>query len=326
MDGGKKRTDMLQNRSSDSDDTALAMKSTDCYKGGRMTAILCKRSEQMFTKAEHFLLKDRYEAIGAEGNDRGTASDYHLRELEIDTACLYMQDGQDVLDVGCGTGYSLRQYASRYAIRGTGIDYATSMIKTAEARTAEQAPLRGTVTFQQASVVELPFSDNSFDVITSARCLMALLDWNMQQSALTELQRVLRPGGVLVLMEGVEQGLVRLNEVRKRFGLAPIASDGRDRLLTLKFDEPQLISYGVGLFDLVTIHRFGMYYFLSRVLHPLLVAPEAPRYDARINDVAREIARIFPNFQDLGHLVAFIWKKRCLANSGENSPSQEGQP
>jgi len=53
-----------------------------------------------------------------------------------------------------------------------------------------------------------------------------------------------------------------------------------------------------------------MYYFLSRVVHPLLVAPEAPRYDAPINRIALDIARQIPDFMGLGHLVAFILRKR----------------
>lgn len=265
----------------------------------------------MTAVSDHDLLRSRYEAIGASGDDRGTAMDFHLRELEIDTAAGYMQDGDTVLDVGCGTGYSLRTYAQRRAIRAVGIDYVAAMVETARAKTAQATQLRGTVSFQQCSVLELPFEDSTFDVITSARCLMALLDWPRQQEALKELCRVLKPNGVLVLMEGTFQGLARLNHARTLFGLAEIPADGRTGLLTLKFDEPQLVAFASTLFDLVTIHRFGMYYFLTRVVHPLLVAPDQPRNDAKINAIAREIARIYPNFNDLGHLVAFVWKKRC---------------
>jgi ubiquinone/menaquinone biosynthesis C-methylase UbiE len=259
---------------------------------------------------EHVVLKSRYEAIGTSGDDRGTAMDFNLRELEIHTAAGYMQDGHTVLDVGCGTGYSSRQYAKKHAVKGYGIDYATKMVETARAKAAEETGLLGTLTYEQASVLELPYEDNTFDVITSGRCLMALLDWDRQKEALAELQRVLKPGGVLVLMEGTLQGLERLNQARVQFGLAAIPAVDQHRLITLKFDEPQLITFGATLFDLVTIHRFGMYYFITRVLHPLLVAPDSPKNDARINDIAREIAKVYPNFNDLGHLVAFVWRKR----------------
>jgi hypothetical protein len=35
---------------------------------------------------------------------------------------------------------------------------------------------------------------------------------------------------------------------------------------------------------------FGTYDLVSRVVHPLLVAPDEPRYDARINEVAAKVA------------------------------------
>ena len=263
-----------------------------------------------FTAQDHSVLKNRYETLGASKDDRGTAMDFNLRELEIETASSYMNDGDDVLDIGCGTGYSLREYAKRHAIRGIGIDYAEQMVESATERALQEPGLRGTVEYQHASVLELPFDDNSFDVITSGRCLMALLNWGDQQAALKELHRVLRPGGKLVLMEGTLQGLERLNTARTRFGLDAIPAVDRERLITLKFDESELIAFGVKLFDLLTIQRFGMYYFITRVLHPLLVAPDKPRNDARINEVAREIAKVYPNFEDLGHLVAFVWQKR----------------
>jgi hypothetical protein len=94
------------------------------------------------------------------------------------------------------------------------------------------------------------------------------------------------------------------------FGLPAIEGSGRDRLCTLKFNEAELLAFTADLYELERVQRFGMYYFLTRVIHPLLVAPEQPRYDARINEIAREIARQIPDFMGLGHLVAFIFRKR----------------
>src|SRR5262249_38184400 len=155
---------------------------------------------------------------------------------------------------------------SHKVVQGVGLDYTENMVQISRQRAAESPGLRGTLEFQHGSVLELPFETDSFDVITSARCLMALLDWELQQAALRELHRVLRPGGTLVLMEGTLQGLDRLNAARKAFGLSEIAAVDQKRLLTLKFDEQQLIGFASQLFHLRTIHRFGMYYFITRVL------------------------------------------------------------
>ena len=214
-----------------------------------------------------------------------------------------------MLDVGCGLGVALRVYASRRRIEAVGIDYSANMIEGAQRRLAEVAPELA-ISFQEASVTELPFPDSRFDVVTSHRCLMALLDWQLQQAALVEVHRVLRPGGTLVLLEGTFDGLERLNFFRRQFGLAEIEAGGRERLLTLKFHEQPLLDFIEPQFELVRVKRFGMYYFLTRIVQPLLVEPDQPRYDHRLNEVARDIARVVPDLEHMGHLVGFVLRKR----------------
>ena len=129
-----------------------------------------------------------------------------------------------------------RQYAATRKVDAYGIDYSGNMIDGAKRRLAEAAPDLQ-IDFREASVVDLPFDGDMFDVVTSHRCLMALLDWDLQKEALVEIHRVLKPGGMLVLMEGTFEGLARLNFFRSQFGLGEIDAGGRDRLLTLKFRE-----------------------------------------------------------------------------------------
>jgi ubiquinone/menaquinone biosynthesis C-methylase UbiE len=257
------------------------------------------------------LLKSRYDSFALSKDYRTTASDYQLRELEIDTGAAYMHDGMITLDVGCGLGYAVTQYAQRFQMSCHGIDYSENMIAGArELQHSNYPAIEPRVHFRHASVLELPYPDDHFDVVTSHRCLMALLDWSKQQSALREIHRVLKPGGVLVLMEGTFEGLERLNAARLQAGLAAIAPDGRDRLITLKFHEQDLLSFCRPLFVHENTHRFGMYYFLTRIVQPLLVAPESPTYDHKLNAVARELARFFPDLNGMGHLVGFVLSKR----------------
>jgi ubiquinone/menaquinone biosynthesis C-methylase UbiE len=267
--------------------------------------------ERMKMKEDAEELRNRYEKIATTLDYATTACDYNLRELEIELACEYLIDEYKTLDVGCGLGYAVVQYATRFSVEAYGIDSSANMIKGAKELLDKNKPcLRGTVNFEEASVLALPYQENYFDVVTSGRCLMALLDWDLQKKALKEIHRVLKPGGVLVLMEGTFEGLQRLNEVRKLFDLEEIPPDGRDRLFTLKFKEKELLNFCKSLFILERIQRFGMYYFLTRIVQPLLVAPEKPRYDHRINEVARKISEIFPDFKGLGHLVGFVFAKR----------------
>lgn len=256
-------------------------------------------------------LKRRYNSIAKTLDCNTTACDYHLRDLEIETACQYMKDGYKVLDIGCGLGYAAVRYASLFKAKVYGIDYSSNMIVGANIYLKQKKSiLRGKVNFLEATVLNLPFENNSFDIVTSSRCLMALLDWQLQKAALKECHRVLKRDGTLVLMEGTFEGLEKLNNIRAQFGLKKIEADGRDRLYTLKFHEKQLLNFCRPMFRLKKIQRFGMYYLLTRVVQPLFVAPSEPTYDHKINKIAKHIARIYPDFEGIGHLIAFIFTKQ----------------
>ena len=255
------------------------------------------------------VLKQRYDEIALTLDDTTTACDYQLRDLEIALGLESIHDGGTVLDVGCGLGVALRSYASQRRVSAHGIDYSGNMIAGAKRRLAETAP-DVKIDFREASVLELPFEPATFDTVTSHRCLMALLDWELQQKALLEIHRVLKPGGTLVLMEGTIDGTERLNFYRRLFGLPEIDPGGRDRLLTLKFREQELREFVAPHYELVRVARFGMYYFLTRIVQPLLVAPEQPSYDHPLNEVAKQIAREIPDIGQMGQLAGFVLRKR----------------
>ena len=57
---------------------------------------------------------------------------------------------------------------------------------------------------------------------------------------------------------------------------------------------------------------FGEYYFLSRVVHPLLVAPAEPAFAGRLNEIARELWRsgvARGRFRDSSTLVLYVCRK-----------------
>lgn len=253
-------------------------------------------------------LKDRYESIALSGDSTTTASDFNLRDLEIRYGLEFIRDGDIVLDVGCGPGVALEKYARSFNIEAYGIDYAKNMVMFAKNRFEEVAPNLN-FSIQQASVLDLPYQDNFFNVVTSHRCLMALLDWESQKKAIMEIYRVLKPNGVFIMMEGTFDGLARLNFYRQKFKLEEIEPDGRDRLFTLKFHEAKLLSFIQPYFNLLRTQRFGMYYFITRIIQPLLEIPNPPRYDHPINKVAKMISEHIPDLDGIGHLVGFAFRK-----------------
>lgn len=246
----------------------------------------------------------------ASTNKYATSPDFNLREVENEHLSRQLGDGLRVLDVGCGNGYSTLCYAARWSARFVGIDFVPEMVESARTMAGELV-LRGKVEFAVGDVTQLDFPDRSFDVVISQRCLLNLPNRQAQWRAMGEVARVLKPGGRYLMLEGTLQGLHRLNAVRVMFGLDPIPeAEGSYNWFSNKFDEDEMFGVAKSLFaEAVGVQRFGMYYFISRVIHPLLVQPEAPRYDAPINAVACRICERIPNFDDIGHVALFMFRR-----------------
>ncbi len=101
-----------------------------------------------------------------------------------------------VLEVGCGTGFMACRIAKEKNCRIVGIDISERMIGMAKER-AKSLGIEDKVTFRMADAKDLPFEDNSFDVVF-AQFVTVLLD---KKKALTEYKRVLKPGGFLGVVE-----------------------------------------------------------------------------------------------------------------------------
>lgn len=94
----------------------------------------------------------------------------------------------NLLDAGCAWGYATRCFATR-AAHAAGIDPDVTAIAVARHRYPE-------IDFVQATLEDLPFDDESFDVVTCCDTLEHVAD---ERGSLEEIWRVLRPGGVLIL-------------------------------------------------------------------------------------------------------------------------------
>jgi ubiquinone/menaquinone biosynthesis C-methylase UbiE len=104
-----------------------------------------------------------------------------------------------ILDVGCGTGYLLRQLAVRVpaAAELAGIDAAPAMIETAR-EMARAAARDGRLRFTEGAAEQLPYPGEAFDLVVSTT---SFDHWADQQAGLTECARVLAPAGHLVLVD-----------------------------------------------------------------------------------------------------------------------------
>ncbi|MVU80462.1 methyltransferase domain-containing protein [Nocardia sp. ET3-3] len=131
-----------------------------------------------------------YDSI-AEGytaeNETSLLNAYYERPAMLDLAGDVT--GRRILDAGCGAGPLFAALRDRGALM-TGIDASPAMLELARRRLGPGADLR------VADLAEpLPFPDNAFDDVTASLVLHYLRDW---APTLTELRRVLTPGGRLI--------------------------------------------------------------------------------------------------------------------------------
>ena len=97
--------------------------------------------------------------------------------------------GKEVLDGGCGHGALVYTLAKLGAKKATGVDLEPSQPKEAFTEIPNAV-------FVKASLMELPFPDSSFDVAASSGVLHHTIN---PEKGFSELVRVLRPGGLLVI-------------------------------------------------------------------------------------------------------------------------------
>ena len=112
---------------------------------------------------------------------------------------------ESVLDLGCGTGWFTRKLTARFPeARVTGADLSPGMLAQAEAATD-----RADVNWLNADAEQLPLADQSVDLVFSN----LMVQWSQQPEAvLAECQRVLRPGGLLVMSTLVDGTLRELKQ------------------------------------------------------------------------------------------------------------------
>lgn len=99
--------------------------------------------------------------------------------------------GARVLDVGCGPGHLLERLADR-GLAVAGIDLDPAMVERAKARLGPHAEVTA------ADVAALPFASGSFDVAVST---LSLHHWADTEIGLTEVARVLRPEGRILIYD-----------------------------------------------------------------------------------------------------------------------------
>ena len=124
-----------------------------------------------------------------------------LRQKTANLACL--QNGEQILDVGCGTGTLALEVARRVGQEGrvSGIDPGDQQIARARAKAARSAL---PIAFQVGVIEQIPFPDQTFDVVFST-LMMHHLPAPLKRQGLAEIVRVLKPGGQVIIADFIRK-------------------------------------------------------------------------------------------------------------------------
>lgn len=107
-----------------------------------------------------------------------------------------VQQGDHVLELGCGSGYALKLILEQAMVgKVVGVDLSPTVIRSATIRN-KKAVQNKKACLVQADVVDLPFADAQFE---KAFSIHSIYFWEDLAAAIAEIHRVLKPGGRCVL-------------------------------------------------------------------------------------------------------------------------------
>jgi demethylmenaquinone methyltransferase / 2-methoxy-6-polyprenyl-1,4-benzoquinol methylase len=158
------------------------------------SGVPARESEEFATQVRGMF--DRIAGVYDAMNSAMTAGLHHQwRQRAVDRA--RVGAGADALDVCCGTGDLALELRRRIGPDGrvVGCDFSEPMLEIARRKSGEQGL---PVEFGWADALELPYGDASFDAVTIGFGARNLADLGR---GLSEMARVLRPGGRLVILE-----------------------------------------------------------------------------------------------------------------------------
>ncbi|SFG95736.1 class I SAM-dependent methyltransferase [Sporolactobacillus nakayamae] len=107
-----------------------------------------------------------------------------------------LSEGKKILEVACNMGTTAVEVAQTYHCSVVGVDLDRKALKKAEAN-IRKAGVEKYVSVQYANATNLPFADQSFDVVIN-EAMMTMLPKAAKLKAVQEYYRVLKPGGVLL--------------------------------------------------------------------------------------------------------------------------------
>jgi len=157
---------------------------------------------------------ERFYDLSFKVNGYGKSLDQYLQ-----THPLPVFESARILDAGCGTGTLTLALlrALKVPVKLTAIDLSSSVINTARKYVRKNNPNEQEVRFAQGNVLALPFADQSFDLVVTS----GVLEYVPLEEGLTEMARVIPPGGYFMHLPMRPAAVTRVLELLFRFKTHP---------------------------------------------------------------------------------------------------------
>ncbi len=137
-----------------------------------------------------------------DGSDDASLTEAGNRLTDRLTGMLAIKPGDRLLDIGCGVGEPAIRLATAHDLEVVGISISERQVQRANDRAAA-AGLADRLSFQHGDAMDLPFPDESFDIVWALESLHHMPDrWDVIRQA----ARILRPGGRMAIGDFLLRG------------------------------------------------------------------------------------------------------------------------
>lgn len=158
-----------------------------------LSSLEAQRVAERYDKRKRDIPVDRYSSFNLANLTQAQLRDFEIVRILRASGMVSLRD-KDILEIGCGAGYYLRQFVQWGAdpARIVGIDLLDERIHAARALCAPGMRLLC------CDASHLPMPNGSFDLVMQYTAFSSILDRRVRELVAAEMLRVLRPGGLIL--------------------------------------------------------------------------------------------------------------------------------